>query len=155
MADWIYITLLIFIGLLLVVVELIFIPGTTIFGILGALLVGVGIYFTYENYGDVTGTYVLVGSSLIGAGLLIYSLKAKTWKKFALTSQIKSKVKDGYADDLQSGFTGEAISDLKPIGKGEFNNKTYEVTSQGEHVSAGSLIKIIKIERNKIIVKKE
>lgn len=153
MADWIYISLLIFIGLLLVIVELIFIPGTTIFGILGALLVGVGIYFTYENYGDATGTYVLIGSSLVGAGLLIYSLKAKTWKKFALTSQIKSKVKEGYADDLLAGMEGEAVSDLKPIGKGEFNNKAYEVTSQGEHVSAGSVITIIKIDRNKIIVK--
>jgi len=153
MADWIYIVLLILIGLFLVIVELIFIPGTTVFGILGALLVAVGVYFTYENYGNAIGTYVFIGSAVAGLGLLIYGLKAKTWKKFALTSQINSKVKEGYADHLRVDMAGVATSDLKPIGKGEFDGQTYEVSSQGDLVDSGSEIRIVRIIRNKIIVK--
>ncbi len=155
MADWIYISLLIFIGLFLIIVELIFIPGTTIFGVLGALLVCVGIYFTYDNYGARIGTYVLVGSSVTGFGLLVYGLKTKTWKRFALGSQIKSRVKEGYADGLHIGQEGQAVSDLKPIGKGEFNSKIYEVTSRGTLISSGSSIAIEKIDGNKIIVKSD
>ncbi|MFY0592865.1 NfeD family protein [Roseivirga sp.] len=153
MADWIYIVLLILIGLILVIVELIFIPGTTIFGILGALLVAVGVFFTYENYGNTIGTYVFIGSALTGGGLLIYGLKAKTWKKFALTSQIDSKVKEGYTDILRENMTGLAMSDLKPIGKVEFEGKAYEVTSQDGLIDSGSEVRITRINRNKIIVK--
>ncbi|OEK05447.1 NfeD family protein [Roseivirga misakiensis] len=153
MADWIYIVLLILIGLVLVVVELIFIPGTTIFGILGALLVAVGVYFTYENYGNTTGTYVFIGSAVAGGGLLIYGLKAKTWKRFALGSQINSKVKEGYVDALRLDMSGLAQSDLKPIGKAEFDGKTYEVSSQGDLIDAGSTVRIVRINGNKIIVK--
>ena len=75
--------------------------------------------------------------------------------KPALPKQAKesdSKVNEDYYSGLQIEMRGIALSDLKPIGKGEFNHKTYEVRSSGEHIASGSSIKITKVEGNKIIV---
>jgi membrane-bound ClpP family serine protease len=47
---------------------------------------------------------------------------------------------------------GVATSSLKPVGKAEFEGKQYEVTSVGGFLDTGIKVKVIKIDRNKIIV---
>ena len=57
--DWVTVILLIGIGLILIVVELIFVPGVTIVGILGFILVAVGIWIGYAALGTtIQGTTV-------------------------------------------------------------------------------------------------
>ena len=107
---------------------------------------------TFDFYGDSTGAYVLIGSSVVTIGLLVYGLKSKTWDRLALKSQINSKVKEGYVDALEVGLEGITVSDLKPIGKADFNNVLYEVTSQGQFVETNCSVRISKIRDNKIIV---
>ncbi|MFT6215121.1 MAG: membrane-bound ClpP family serine protease [Roseivirga sp.] len=153
MSEWITIILLILIGLALVYAELIFIPGTTIIGVVGFLLTAVGIYVTYDTHGSAAGNYALSGSVLVSIIALVYSFRAKTWDRLSLKGTNLSKVNEGYLIDLKIDQEGIALSDLKPIGKAEFQNKTYEVTSSGQHVSAGSKLKISHLVGNKIIVK--
>jgi membrane-bound ClpP family serine protease len=153
MSEWITIILLILIGLALIYAELIFIPGTTIVGIVGFLLTTVGIYVTYVTHGATAGNYVLSGSALVSIIAMVYSFRAKTWDRLSLKGTNVTKVNEGYSSDLKIDQEGVAVSDLKPIGKAEFQNKTYEVTSDGQHVSAGSKLKISHLSGNKIIVK--
>lgn len=152
MGDWITIILLIITGLILILVEVIFIPGTTIVGIVGFLITCVGIYITYEEHGATAGNYVLAGSGLLSVLGLVYSFRSKSWNKFSLKDINNGKVNEGYSNDLSVEIEGVAISDLKPIGKAEFNNKAYEVKSKGEFIPAGNKLKIIQIEGNRIIV---
>uniref|UniRef100_UPI0040483108 NfeD family protein n=1 Tax=Roseivirga sp. TaxID=1964215 RepID=UPI0040483108 len=152
MGDWITIILLIITGLILILVEVIFIPGTTIVGIVGFIITCVGIYITYEEHGATAGNYVLAGSGLLSVLGLVYSFRSKSWNKFSLKNINNGKVNEGYSNDLSLEIEGVAISDLKPIGKAEFNNKSYEVKSKGEFITAGNKLKIIQIEGNRIIV---
>lgn len=152
MGDWITIILLIITGLILILVEVIFIPGTTIVGIVGFIITCVGIYITYEEHGATAGNYVLAGSGLLSVLGLVYSFRSKSWNKFSLKNINNGKVNEGYSNDLSVEIEGVAISDLKPIGKAEFNNKSYEVKSKGEFIPAGNKLKIIQIEGNRIIV---
>lgn len=152
MADWISIILLVLIGLVLIYLELVFVPGTTFLGLVGLVLTGIGIYITFQNYGAGKGYMVLGGSFIVSIIALVYSFKAKSWDRFALKQQNKSRFNQGYAEGLQVEMTGVAISDLKPIGKVEFGNKTYEVTSHGNLIESGEQVRIIRINRNKIIV---
>ena len=78
--DWLLIGGLILFGLFLIIVEVFLIPGTTIFGIIGIILLTVGFYYTYENYGNTTGTIILVVSCLLTGGCLLLGLKAGVWK---------------------------------------------------------------------------
>src|SRR5438045_1136748 len=60
MAEWLTVISLIFFGLALLVVEIIFVPGTTLVGVIGFvfLLIGVGMSFKY--FGSEAG-WVTVG----------------------------------------------------------------------------------------------
>ncbi len=152
MGDWMSILLLVIVGLILIYLELVFVPGTTILGLIGLALTGIGIYITFEAYGTRAGALVLAGSLITSIIALVWSFRKNSWDKFSLKTTNQSKVNANYTDGLQIEMRGEAISDLKPIGKAEFNNKTYEVTSHGHLIDSGEQVKIIKITGNKIIV---
>lgn len=152
MGDWLPIILLILVGLVLIYLELIFVPGTTIFGVLGVIFTGIGIYITYDHFGSKTGSMVLVGSFIVSIVALVYSFKSGAWNKFALKTSMKGKFNEDYAIDLKVDMEGKALSDLKPIGNAEFGEKSFEVRTHGNHVSSGQSVKITSIKGNKIIV---
>lgn len=152
MGEWIAIVLLVIIGLVLIYVELLFVPGTTVVGVVGFALTCVGIYLTYEKHGNAAGNYVLIGSFVLSVGAIYYSFKSKAWERFSLKDTNKGKFNEGYSLGLEVGMEGVATSDLKPVGNAEFGDKTYEVVSMGSHIDSGSTIKIIKILGNRITV---
>jgi membrane-bound ClpP family serine protease len=61
-------------------------------------------------------------------------------------------VNEGLTAKLQVAQRGVAISSLRPIGKAEFEGKTYEVKTFGDYIDSGTKIEIIKIEQNNIYV---
>ncbi|GIV36887.1 MAG: hypothetical protein KatS3mg032_1266 [Cyclobacteriaceae bacterium] len=67
---WI-IALMIFAGIALLIVEVVFIPGTTVVGLLGVLFLIAGVSFSYSQYGQETGFYVLF-FSLVSFALALY-----------------------------------------------------------------------------------
>ena len=50
------------------------------------------------------------------------------------------------------GDVGVALSTLRPIGKGEFENEVLEVRSLGELVPTDSKIRVIKVNKREIFV---
>lgn len=152
MMEWLIISSLILLGIILIIAEIIFVPGTTIVGILGFAMGGYGIYLAYDYFGNTTGHIVLTSSVTLAFICIFYSFKSGAWKKFANKSVIKSKVNEGLTIDLKEGDIGETSSSLKPVGKGIFNDKEYEVTSQGNFISEKESIRIIRIVHNKITV---
>lgn len=152
MDGWLAIILLTLVGLVLIYLELIFIPGTTILGVLGLVLAGIGIYIAYERHGTTNGSIVLAASLLVTIVALVWSFRSNAWSKFSLKEKSEGRVNQDYTEGLQIGGIGFAISDLKPIGKAEFNNKAYEVRSKGQLIESGSEVEIIKLSGNRIIV---
>ncbi|HEY9117376.1 MAG TPA: hypothetical protein VIN11_06090, partial [Roseivirga sp.] len=116
MGDWLSIILLVLVGLVLIYLELIFVPGTTILGLVGLVLCGIGVFLTYEKHGDTAGHWVLAGSALVSVVALFYSFRSNSWNKFSLKTTNDGKVNENYYDDLQIEMRGVALSDLKPIG---------------------------------------
>ncbi|MCV9387999.1 NfeD family protein [Reichenbachiella ulvae] len=153
MTDWIIIISLILGGIGLIIIEIIFVPGTTIVGIGGFLLSGYGIYHSYELYGSGTGHTVLAVSLITGVGLVVYSFKAGHWERFALKQTMEGKVNEGLTSQLTVGMTGVAKSTLRPVGKAEFDNKEYEVTTLGDYVDASTQVEIIKVDSTRVYVK--
>jgi membrane-bound ClpP family serine protease len=95
----------------------------------------------------------VLGGFLVVSGVALYvSFKGDVWKKFALKSSIDSRVNDDLKNNLMVGDYGIANSSLRPNGKAEFNEKIFEVRSNGRYVDTGEKVKIIKIESNRIIV---
>jgi len=94
-----------------------------------------------------------LGMSLITIiSSFIYGLKAKPWEQFSLKETMTSTVNEAVGMKLKAGHVGLATSDLKPVGKGLFENEEIEVRTQGDFLSSGQQIKIIKIDHNKVYV---
>lgn len=148
---WIIVALIL-IGLLLIIIEIVFIPGTTVVGLLGFTFAVVGIVFSYKDYGNEVGFYVLLGTSLVAGGALYLSFRNGAWSKFSLKNSIDSKVNEGITNELEVGAIGKTISALRPMGSVEFNGRIFEVKSNGEYFSPGTMVKIVKIQLNDILV---
>lgn len=141
------------IGLILVIAEILFVPGTTIVGIIGVLVTGVGIYYAFVTFDNQVAVMVLVATLVLNFGALIYGFRSGAWKKFALKSTIKSRAFDDRLKGLEVGMKGTAISDIKPIGKAEIGDGIYEVKSESGFISVGTVVFITKLENNIIIIK--
>jgi membrane-bound ClpP family serine protease len=152
MVEWLAVILLIFFGLGFIIAEIIFVPGTTLLGLFGLIFTIIGIIISYISFGAGVGTIVLIISLIIGLGVLVYSLKSGVWEKFALKGSINSRVNEGEKEDLQVGEEGVTVSSLRPMGKGEFKERIYEVTTLGNFLTADTKIRIVSIKNNKIIV---
>lgn len=150
--DWITVISLILIGIALVVVEIIFVPGTTVVGIIGFCMVIGGIVVSFNYFGQGTG-WIVMGSSAVVTGILVFlSLRTKAWERFSLKSSINSRVNEGELVGLSNGEEGITVSSLRPSGKADIKGKLYEVTTQGNFVSSGTKIKVIRISSNQVIV---
>lgn len=152
MADWLLIFAFLFTSLALVVIEILFVPGTTIVGLLGAALAVTGIFYAYETVGVQGGHIVLASTSFIYAISIYYSFKSEVWMRFANKTAIDSKVNEGLLDNLEIGIEGKTVSMLRPVGNVEINGKIYEVTSDSAFVEAGKIVKIVKLKDYRIFV---
>ncbi len=150
--DWLVITGLILFGTLLIIAEVIFVPGTTVVGILGAIFSAYGIYLGYDYYGASTGTIILISTLLVNLTALILAFKGKSWERFSLKESLKGKYNDDFKPDIKTGDKGMTISSLKPIGKALFNDQEIEVRSNGGFVNENVEIEVLKIESSKIFV---
>ena len=145
---------LIAIGLLLIAIEVLIIPGIGIAGILGVLSLIGAVFISFSMYGATTCLIILGAIIFI---LIIFTwiiLRSDTWKKLTLNDSIKSRVNTTIEENsLVIGDNGIVTARLSPIGKARFNSTEAEVKSIEGIINSGEKIKIIKIEDNTIIVK--
>ncbi|MDL2296961.1 serine protease [Bacteroidales bacterium OttesenSCG-928-E04] len=143
---------LILLGIILVILEILIVPGLVV-GILGFLMMVGGIIAAYTSYGALAGNIVLASTLIISVILFVLILRTKTWKKLTLKTNIDSKMNTLPDNGLTVGMEGVAVSRLAPMGKGKFGNEIVEVTSQLGFVDVNNTIVITKIESNKVYVK--
>ena len=150
--ELISLILLTFVGVLLVLAEIIFIPGTTIAGILGGIMIAVGIYLCYENLGSYYGHLNVAISSVSSVVLLYLSFKFKWWNLMAMNKQSEGKLDYTQGVTLEVGEEGKTTSALRPMGQAEFQHKIFEVVTEGGFLPSNTPVRIIKIDKNKILV---
>ena len=150
--DWLIILVLMLLGTFLMVAEIIFVPGTTIVGILGFIFSAYCIYLGYDYYGPTTGSFILIGALLLNIAALVMAFKGKSWERFSLKNTMKGTFNEDFKIDLQEGDKGTTVSSLKPIGKAMFGDHEIEVRSDGGFVAENIEIEVKRIDSSKIIV---
>lgn len=150
---WTIIISLLTLGLALIIMEIIFVPGTTIVGIIGVIFAGTAVLMTFDQHGREVGWYMLLGSSALTAVALYFGFRSNAWSRFANNSVMKSKVNEGLTATLQLGDEGVALSTLKPMGNAQFRSGQFEVKTLGDYVDVGTKVKIVHVDGNQIIVK--
>lgn len=146
------IILLILLGLVLLLIEFAVIPGVTIAGIGGFLLLGASVYIAFTEYGTVAGFITLTTVLILAPALLYHFFKSRTGKKMILQKNIEGKVDLIDTNKISVGDTGKTIGRLAPTGKARINGETVEAQSTGSLIDHNTEIRVLKIISNKIIV---
>lgn len=144
---------LIFFGILLMLVELLLIPGV---GVAGALSLGsfaAACWYAFTYIGNGAGILVTIICICLLAALLVYALRAKTWKRFETKTVIDAKVNEE-SGKLNPGDKGITTTRLAPMGSARFENTTCEVKSDDNSmINSGVEVEVVRIEDNKVFVK--
>ncbi len=144
--------ILLLIGIILIVVEVILVPGTTFVGILGIILLAFGVFQVYQQYGSTAGNYALVITAILCILAIVQAFRTDAWGKLALNKQLKGRVNELDENRLSIGMIGKTISFIRPAGTVDFDGYAVEVQSEIGAIDAGKLVKITKIDGNKVTV---
>ncbi|MBE9512030.1 MAG: hypothetical protein IMY71_14270 [Bacteroidetes bacterium] len=149
------IIILILLGILLFLIEFLLVPGITVAGIGGAVLIVGGVIMSYHYHGLAIGNFTLLGTALISFLTVFIVLKSGTWRKIMLQKDISGKVNvvDQTGTEVKVGDVGKTITRLNPIGKVVINGNYFEAQSLNKYIDQKTDIEVIKVLSNKLVVK--
>lgn len=156
--DWLVgvgIVLLV-LGFVLAAVEMA-IPGFGFPGISAAICLIVGIFCTTDTL--VEGIFVtLIVLAVLGLMLaVILWLLSKGKLRSPLILKEEQKKEQGFisSSDLTYllGKRGEAITDLRPSGAGDFDGVRFDVVTDGGYIGRGTELEIVQVKGSRLVVK--
>jgi membrane-bound serine protease (ClpP class) len=156
--------LLALVGVLLLALELLVIPGFGLAGIAGILAIFAGLVLSMLGPGDtpqfiMEATVRVIFSVLIALvaslGLMRLLPKLPFGRRLVLDTELKAG--EGFASPPETdaqwlGKTGRATSPLHPSGIAEIDGHRLDVISEGELIDAGTLIQVVRVDSNRIVV---
>lgn len=146
-----FIITLILVGLVLIFAEILLIPGVGVAGVLGLLSMGGSCFYAFMEYGETTGAIVTAVNAVLVAALTVYVLRAKTWKRMSLETNITSKAVESAV--LSLGDQGRTLTRLAPMGSAKFGDNVVEVKALEGMMNPDTIVEVVLIEDGKIYVK--
>lgn len=146
-----FIITLILVGLVLLFVEILLVPGVGVAGILGLLCMGGSCFYAFYDSGTTAGLIVTIVNAVLVVGLTVYVLRAKTWKRMSLETNIDAKAVEDAV--LSLGDRGRTLTRLAPMGSARFGNYVIEVKSLEGMLDPETDVEVVLIEDNRIYVK--
>jgi membrane-bound ClpP family serine protease len=143
---------LILVGLILIFAEVLIIPGFGVAGILGLLSMAGSCFYAFHEIGNTAGYIVTGVNALLLITLVIYILRAKTWKRMTLETNIDAKAVAEDKSIVSVGDTGKTTTRLSPMGSVRFGDMVIEVKAIEGMVDPGCDVEVVMIEDNKIYV---
>ena len=145
---------LVLVGLILLGIELLVIPGFGVVGVLGLLSFVASCYLAFTNFGAAAGVAVAVALVVLVSLFVVLVLRSKTWKKITLNTNIDSRIDDTpQSKGIEAGVRGVALTRLAPAGQAEFGTVALEVFSRDSIINAGSAVEVVEVSDNKVLVK--
>lgn len=148
-----FIIVLILVGLVLIFAEILLVPGVGLSGILGLISMGGSCFYAFNQMGNTSGIIVTLINAVLIIALTLWVLRAKTWKKFTLNTNIDSKAVIFDENIIAAGDVGKTTTRLAPMGTALIGNQTYEVKALEGIIDSGVNVEVVLIEDGKIYVK--
>ena len=177
MAGWARVTIpiLFFLGVALLLLEILVIPGFGIAGIGGIIFMVASIFLTLVEYPLPTfpgaaeewwqALYIVSGSIIclfvIAIFLFLFIPQSHLWRKtrhrVILTSRQETGL--GFRGTPQGwenflGREGKTLSILRPAGRAVFGEDILDVVTEGDFINQDIPVKVVKVEGNRIVVEK-
>ncbi|MDF1524431.1 MAG: NfeD family protein, partial [Trueperaceae bacterium] len=151
---------LIVVGIVLLAVEALVIPGFGVAGVLGLGVLGYAVFRVFQE-----SWLTVLGAGTVFGGLLLASLLwvlpySRVASRFRLAARIGRAPGDasavpGRADERGDllGATGVALTDLRPAGVARFADERVDVVTLGDYISAGTDVAVVRVEGNRVTVR--
>ena len=150
---------LILVGLALVVVEVTVVPGFNVIGVAGVLGAAVGVVVAFVEYGVAGGLGTLAATLLAAGGVAYLLVESGAWDRFVLTDSLRRGDAEPEVETESRarllGKTGTAVTPLRPGGVAEVEGARVEVETEGSFVAAGSSVRVVALDRRRVIVRME
>ena len=148
-----YIISLIVIGFVLILAEILLIPGVGVAGIFGLGALGGSCFVAFHQLGNLAGATVTGIVAVLLIVLLVVVLRAKTWKRMTLETNIDSKAVADEDASISVGEPGRTLTRLAPSGNARFGNRVCEVRALEGMIEPDMDVEVVMIEEHKIYVR--
>lgn len=145
-------------GIFALLLEIFFVPGFGIPGLLGVILLGWGVLLLSVDVFQATQalTVALLLTLVVLFGGAWLATKVNFWKRVTLGS--RQNTKEGYVApqrDLERllGMQGVAATPMRPAGSAIIDGKKVDVVTEGEFIGTGTPILVIKVEGARVVVR--
>ena len=142
---------MILVGIVLMIAEILLIPGVGVAGILGLLSMGGSCWYAFYEFGNLAGGIVTGVTAVVLVAFAIVVLRAKTWKRMTLNTTIESKVNQ-ISIELRVRDKGKTVTRLAPMGSVRFGDEIVEVKALEGMIDPNVEVEICMIEDEKIYV---
>jgi membrane-bound serine protease (ClpP class) len=126
--------------------------------LLAALVGNIG--FSFPPATQITGAIMTMAVTMVLLVVLMISLgrylpSSGLFSRLVLAPELSSGV--GYTSsdspDWLVGKVGQALTALRPAGTAVFDDKRYDVVSEGDFIDAGTTVQVMRVAGNKIEVR--
>ena len=145
---------LIIIGLLLVFAEILIIPGVGVAGVLGIAAMAGSCVYAFLEISQTAGIIVTAVNAVLLVFITIWVLRAKTWQRLALATNIDSKAVVPETE-VVPGAIGVTITRLAPMGTARFGDLRLEVTAREGMIDPGVEVEVVEVDGIKVYVTKK
>ncbi len=164
-------------GAVLLLIEIFFIPGFGVTGVLGIIAMGAGLamslvelnlpfsvsfelgYFQQAVQHATTRLALAVVVLIVGVFVLGRYMPGTRLGKHVIL-QADNAAAQGYVGTADTGYrdllgkTGLALGTLRPSGIADFDGQRVDVVSEGDYIEPGSAVQVLKIDGNRVVVRR-
>ena len=151
--EYVITALIVLVATLLLVVEVMLIPGFGFTGILGAATMIGAVAYSFFVIGSLAGWITLLVTIAICVALFVWALYGKSLDKVALKKKIESTVKEDEITKFSVGDKGVSRTRLALIGEAEINGLIVEVKSESGLIDEGRPVEIVRISGDTVFVR--
>ena len=137
-----FVIVLILVGLVLIFAEILLIPGVGIAGVLGLLSMGGSCFYAFYEFGNTVGAIVTAVVAVLIVALTVWVLRAKTWQRLALNTNIDAKAVVPEVS-VVPGTKGVSVTRLAPMGMARFGDLRLEVTAREGVIDPGVEVEVV------------
>jgi membrane-bound serine protease (ClpP class) len=158
--------LLVFLGVVLLALEVFVIPGFGVAGIAGAIALLAGLSLSLVGAGA-TASIIVAALGRVAVSLLLAMAAAFVLLRLLpqlpfgrrLILETGMDAHDGYvsapgSDRLWLGRIGTALSPMRPAGIAEIDGTRVDVVSEGGFIEAGAPIEVTRVDGNRIVIRR-
>ena len=152
--DIIIVIALLVLAIAFLLIELFLIPGISIAGGAGIVLLAVAVWYAYTHIGPVAGNITLFGSvALTGFAVWLF-VKSRALEKMSLKTNITGKVDKIDEEFIKVGDHGVTISRLAPMGKIRVNGLIMEAKTSDEFIDQNEQVVVLEVYNTNVLVEK-